>query len=251
VRRSRVWVLGSLAPLAVLGGCESIFGIGELPSPATDAGIDTGVIDTGKDSPRTDRDEGDSEAGCYQGIQFTPYPWKPPTPFGQAVCSTKQITDFITCLYDSNCTAFNSDPNKTTCLACLETNENAAEYGPFVTTAGGSLYEVNVGGCQANFDGDASATACGGQTNAYLNCLAAECSTCSDFTTEAPGGPTALCESTALNLGGACVAFNEDPGCITEFTAGVAKPCEDSMAYLTAWCGGDDAGTPADAGHHD
>jgi hypothetical protein len=272
VSRRAGWFVGLLAWAACGTGCESIFGIGDLPLP-NDSGAQNqdgavaegGLVDRGGvlpdvtspvdgpstiDSPTpadgpaaTDGSGNDSTtggdsgpSGCYAATPFTAVPWAPPSAFPDPACTSAQIAGYLACF--PSCAAFRSDPNNAACLSCVETDVSAAAHGP-VITSGGQPVEINFGGCQAHQDGNPSAGSCGNQANNANDCASVECSTCSDFASPQPGGATARCEALAFGASGSCSADQVTSSCSGELQdGGVAESCDNLGTFLASWCGG-------------
>jgi hypothetical protein len=273
VTRRAGWVAGLLAWAAFGTGCESIFGIGDLPLP-NDAGAenqDSGAAESGPqndgagladrggvlpdgpvpidsttpaDGPApTDGSGNDSTSGgdsgptgCYAATPFTPFPWAPPSAFPDPACTSAQIAGYLACF--PNCSTFRSDPNNAACMSCIETDVGAAAHGP-VITSGGVPVEVNFGGCQAHQDGNPSAGSCGNEDNNANDCANAECSACADFASPQPGGATAQCEALAFGTSGSCSADQVPASCTSELRdGGTAASCGSLGMFLGSWCGG-------------
>src|ERR1700722_18369064 len=164
-RRSR-WVFAGVLALSAglvagVTGCETVFGIGDLPFPADgglqdgpnpfdsrppgDAGGDTRVSDSGqKDAMDT------GLPTCTPTVPYTPVPWKPPTASAQPACTTTQLAAYETCFPD--CGNFRQNIANAACVACIETDELDSEHGPVITSSkNGAVVpvEVNIGGCMA------------------------------------------------------------------------------------------------------
>jgi hypothetical protein len=181
---------------------------------------------------------------CLGTDPFTPIPWAPPSPFGENVCSSAQIAAYNTCATSAtgDCSAFRASSENAGCLACIETGVGATQHGPVVTeTVDGGIVpvETNVGGCLAHFDGQTGPMSCGALTNASTDCIDAECSTCSDFTNPAQGGPTEGCYYGEVLPGEPCGGFLVTTACANEpVEGGVAPLCGSSLSdLLTSWCG--------------
>jgi hypothetical protein len=240
----------ALASLASLTGCDTIFGIGDLPFPSDGSAGDSGVGrdtsppgDGGTDTRPTDssspKDAGDAEAEagpvCTPTLAYSPVPWKPPSAFPQTACTTTQLTAYETCF--PSCENFRQDQANAACVSCIETDENAVAHGPVITSnQGGNVVpvEVNIGGCQAQLDGNSSPGCCGNQENDSRGCLSTECGTCSDFADPAPGGPAQTCEQTAT--AGTCASFVPQSTCDAELDGGVAAQCLTLATFLPLWC---------------
>jgi hypothetical protein len=180
----------------------------------------------------------DAAPACYASAAFTPWPWAPPTPFGQDACTAPQLASYIACLSSptGDCSAFHADATNATCLVCLETDINAATHGPMLTMDG-PIVSVNWGGCQAHYDGQTGAHECGEQTNDDNDCVIGECETCADFGNPAPGGPSEQCIASAQS--GTCSPYAVTAGCEAETNdGGVAAACNDIGELLAQWCGG-------------
>jgi hypothetical protein len=184
-------------------------------------------------------DAGDAGV-CYVGTAFTPFPWAPPTTFGQGACSGAQVSAYLACTNSVDCSTFRSDTTNAGCLSCLETDESAAAHGPFVTQAadgGVAVVEVNYGGCQAHYDGQTAKGCCGEQVNNANDCVDFECATCSDFANPAEYGPTFDCYYAATD-DGVCTAYRETTACGDEtLDGGSAIECTNPATFVPAWCG--------------
>jgi hypothetical protein len=196
--------------------------------------------ETGEPDAAAPPPDGGDAGSCYAGTPFTAVPWAPPKPFGQGACSSTQLSSYLACIGTGDCSAFRIDTSNATCLACLETDESASAHGPFVTHSadgGVSILEVNYGGCQAHYDGQAASGCCGEQANNFNDCWNAECSTCSDIASPAEYGPTYDCYFTSLDVG-ACTKYRETTECGYEtLDGGVALPCNDPATFVPLWCG--------------
>ena len=238
----------TVASMAGLTACESVFGIGDLPFPPdgsvgdsstpdsslpTDGGLDATDSRTEAAPPK---DAGPEAAPvCTPTLPYVPVSWKPPTVFMEPACAPAQLTAYETCF--PSCDNFRQDPANAACVSCIETDEGAVAHGPVVTSSkGGSVtpVQVNVGGCQAHFDGVVTPGSCGNQENNARGCLATECGTCSDFQDPAPGGPAQTCEQSAGV--GVCASFVPDAGCDSELDGGIAAQCGSLATFLPLWC---------------
>jgi hypothetical protein len=249
VARAR-WSLAAavtLASMASVTGCETIFGIGELPFPADGGGgdgsppLDSSMPnDGGMDSRPSEAappKEASPEAGpvCTPTLAYAPVDWKPPTAFMQPACTTGQLSAYETCFPD--CSNFRQDPANAACVSCIETDEGAVAHGPVITAdKNGSVTPVlvNVGGCQAHFDGMSTPGSCGNLEDNARGCLSTECGSCSDFQDPAPGGPAETCEASAT--AGACAPFVPGAACDGELDGGVAAQCSSLSMFLPLWC---------------
>lgn len=167
-----------------------------------------------------------SEApACYADMPFTPPPWKPPTPLHEGACTALELQRIAQCAGASDCTS-----GSATCDACAETDIGAAAYGPIITRlilGQRRFVEVNWGGCQANFDGDASAGGCGNQTNSWQSCLFEECPACTSVD---------ACIEFAAEHG--CSGSSETFACASEWSSDSGVPtCAYLQTLLTLWCG--------------
>lgn len=112
---------------------------------------------------------------------FTPPAWKPPRAAAPNTCTTDQIAAFAdACIgvEPAACraalTGFETDP----CVMCLRSVESDAQWGPYVDA--GSFYELNLLGCFALVDGDASAESCAARIDAVSWCHVYACETCDE-----------------------------------------------------------------------
>jgi len=246
--RAAVAVAAAASSVALVVGCESIFGIGSLPFPADGGGADTSepdvaVVDSGMDSSRSDADaamQTDApEVGppaCTPTVPFTQVKWAGPSAFPQSACTATQVSAYLTCF--PNCDTFRQDLANAACVSCIETDENAIVHGPVVTRGTGSQAKpvlVNVGGCLAHFDGMSAPGGCGNQEDDLLACDMAECGSCSDFSVPAMSlGPTDMCEQMAS--GGTCQADTVSPSCAAELQSGSTAACSSLAGFLPQWC---------------
>ena len=184
-------------------------------------------------------DAGDPGA-CYTAAAFKPVTWAPPTAFGQGACSAAQVAAYLACYGAGDCTAFHGDASNAACLGCLETDESAPAHGPFVTTAsdaGVTVVEVNLGGCQAHFDGKTGGGSCGQQANNANDCVNFECGGCSDFLSPSADGPTYECYYLSTETG-VCASYLETRPCGYEtLDGGAAAACTDLSSFVPSWCG--------------
>jgi hypothetical protein len=180
---------GFLVALIAFAACG-----GEIANDLTsDVHVDRGILvpDAGaKPPPReTDVDENPPDAGQRPSVcspqaipQFAPQ-WHPPTPFHQGRCLSTQIKTLVDCNFDPNvndpnCKALRLYPANQDCQACLATPVSASLYGPLVTD--GDYANLNIAGCIANVEGNASATSCGAKFDIANQCSASACRGCSD-----------------------------------------------------------------------
>jgi hypothetical protein len=95
---------------------------------------------------------------------------------------------------------------------------------------------VNFGGCIASMDMNVAVGSCGNQYNDYQECIAAECSTCSDFKSHGPGDLACIHEATIA--GGRCRPAVPSSACVDEIQAdGGASACLDARTMMNTWCG--------------
>ena len=223
---------------AVAPGDAGLDGDATVDAPASDAP----VVDSAPATP-------DSSGGaCAPNATFTPYPWKPPTPFHQAACNAQQISSYLVCFQFGDCEPFKGVAQNSGCVSCIESDVSAPAHGP-VITVGGAIQEVNFGGCQATFDGDRSATSCGATFNNLNSCLVNECGDCVDVLENGP--QFQACYRAAFAASGPCTKYDETATCRAETSAGgVAASCDAIGSFLPAWCGADvgDGGADGEGG---
>ena len=163
---------------------------------------------------------------CYADMPFTPPPWKPPTPLHEGACTALELQRIAQCAGASNCTS-----GSATCDACAETDIGAAAYGPIITRlilGQRRFVEVNWGGCQANFDGDASA---GGRLATRRTRGNPACSK-----SARRARPSMRCIEFAAEHG--CSGSSETFACASEWSSDSGVPtCAYLQTLLTLWCG--------------
>jgi hypothetical protein len=230
----------ALVAAALMCACSRA-STGALPGDAgTGDSTGTGAEDsTAADvaPPDTTPSPPDSMTGgaCAPNATFTPYPWKPPTPFHQAACNAQQVASYLSCFSFGDCAPFKGVPQNAACVACIETEVSAPAHGP-VITVGGAIQEVNFGGCQATYDGDLSSTSCGATFNDLNSCIVNECGDCLDAIENGP--QFQACTKAAFLPGGPCTRYDETPTCRAETSAGgVAAGCLAIASFLPTWCG--------------
>ncbi len=158
-------VLSSLLISLLSVGCEKIYGIGDLPLPAGEAGPPgpgPGACPIPQDTcpqvnvaalPRSGGPACAPAVGCSPKDVSTFVPsWIPPVPrLGQ--CSTAQLDTFFAACIDASadvnaCNAWGENAANKTCLGCLLTDNRAAAYGAGIVIQGvGTL--INIPGCVA------------------------------------------------------------------------------------------------------
>jgi hypothetical protein len=233
------WVV--VAAAAGLMACSSSLPAGVPRDAAADMGLESG-LDAGRDAPLRDTGTHDvtpdrSSSSCVPNSTFMPLPWEPPTRFNQGVCNAMQIQQYLQCFQIDACGMFFNIPANQACLGCIQTDVTAPAYGP-VVTSGGAIQEVNFGGCQATFDGNASGSSCGAVNNAFNACIVAECGDCEDILMDGP--MFQLCYAQAVAGGGPCAAYVETMACAAELEPDAsAGACNDLGDFIGLWCGGE------------
>ncbi len=218
---------------------------GTTPTPddgGTTPAPDGGTTSDGSPSDGTFSDnavfdatpDGSVDGGsCYQNTPFTPRPWQPPTPLHQNVCTSTQLSAYVSCLTSptGDCSAFRGDPTNAGCLSCMETDQLSSMLGP-VITSGGAPIDVNWGGCVADIDGNTGSGSCGNEIESFNDCILTECAMCFD-----QGTPPDACIAAAEGSGGQCAPYYA-PSCDSEIgDGGLADACNDFNGLLTMWCG--------------
>jgi hypothetical protein len=176
-----------------------------------------------------------------------------------AACTPAQITAYHTCLTDlsksnnpTSCQAFTgagaSAANKA-CAACIETPDNAAEYGPVILHNG--LIEPNLPGCVAIKSNDLNGTGCAAKFQAATQCRSAACATNCPVKDQASLDALSACETAAGS--GTCKDEETAASCIDALAdAGTVSDCFVGTDFDTSYdavvpifCGGAtaDAGT--------
>ena len=176
------------APAAIASGCS-----GEDPSvftpPAPDAAPppDT-TVEAGTFFPEDggvifDSSTADVTAICtpaaIPGFKAT---WKPPTMTPMA-CTDAQITAYFTACLEktstaTSCTTFLQLSGNKTCGQCLDSEESASTYGPFIWHSNRTNFTLNVAGCIANELKDVTDMGCGAAYQASIACKQASCVAC-------------------------------------------------------------------------
>lgn len=226
-----------------------------------DGGPADAAPDVKKDAspiPGDDDDAGDSAApSCSPSDQagFQPK-WHGPTP-KKAVCSDAQIKAFHSCLNDSqtnanppSCAPFtgsNVTAANKACLACIQTNDTAATYGPLVAHKG--TVELNLAGCIALTTNDLNGTGCAGKYQAASQCKNAACASCV-VTDNASFQAQQACQTAAAS--GTCATQQNDAACVEGLVDGGAAVCFEGSTFddrleplINVFCGGAE---PADGG---
>jgi len=150
---------------------------------------------------------------------YVPAPMTPPSP-PAAACSAGELSSFWSAcleqgLGSSACAAFAA--SDATCAACLVSQSTDATWGPVVKTP--QATKLNVAGCMALVQGDASETSCAQRASDEIGCEAYACDGVCPVTPDA--GESAY---------EACVQGAAAGGC---------------HAYLDAECDAADAGVSA------
>lgn len=170
---------------------------GSAPEAAADASSDTGadvVVPDGKCHPG-------STAGLPKGT------YAPPTGKDQGLCTDLQIQAYVDCKGGKTSACATLADAGTSCMSCIETDRNAAAWGPIVTSGGS--FELNEAGCGALANADATTSGCGQGLADYTECLQYTCrqqcigTEYFDCATEARG---TQCKSIVTGLKSSCTA---------------------------------------------
>jgi hypothetical protein len=145
--------LASITALVVSGGCESVYGIGDLPhGAAAVVGACTPVEMA--PVPTTGAAACASAGTCSPGAVTGTPPWVPPVArLGQ--CTPPQLDDYFSRCIDPStgtvptCTAWYQEPANARCYGCLLVNPDAEAYGAAIRIPGTTTFQINTPGCLA------------------------------------------------------------------------------------------------------
>ncbi len=160
---------------------------------ASDTGVDTAAPDT-KCHPISSA-----------GIPKTTY--APPTGGYQAACTDEQIQAYVDCNSGKTSACAGVADGGASCKSCIETDRNAAAWGPIVTSGGS--FELNEAGCGALYNADTTTSGCGQGLADYTACLQYTCrSQCfgSEYFDCATEARTTECKSFVTSLKATCTA---------------------------------------------
>lgn len=171
-------VFGTLVGSAGFVACsskeESVFDVEPSPSSTTDAGT---VDPNGSFSDEPDADAAPSSCPPSDASEFAPR-WAPPTKPDASTCMDGDIAGYWNaCLADPSakeaCAKWTAD--HASCAACIEPTNGS---GPIEWHLDRYYMTLNVGGCVALQQGDASETSCGAAYNASVQCTRSYCEGC-------------------------------------------------------------------------
>jgi hypothetical protein len=257
-RARRVATLLAWAALAT--GCESVFGIGDLPLPSDGGSQDSFVAGDGGGQVDTGGPPGDGTTPT-DGFVAIDSPTSMDGPVGDAPLDSPSAPDspppdaaddaapaacyanaaFVPVTWAPPATFPNPACNAAQIAAYLACFPNCSTFRADLTngaclgcietdvgaaahgpiiTSGGQPVEVNFGGCVAHYDGNMAAGSCGNLENNASDCASTECGTCADFGNPQTGGATDHCEATAFGAGKPCSADTVMPACANELTDG-------------------------------
>jgi hypothetical protein len=223
--------------LAALGGCQSIQGIGNLPTG------DAGTGDAGATEVATCRAVASCAAipvalanlggrACTPQVptcraqdtsSYVPAAWKPPRARPDS-CSRAQIDQFFSiCLErvdEEACTALADDPANAGCTECLESEAGEAQLGAYIFYPSGYA-QVNVAGCVALKE--PCNLACAKALQAESSCALDACHggdlDCS------VAGVRACAKSTLQGADCGCGPFSEAASCYDSLSAETRTAC--------------------------
>jgi hypothetical protein len=157
--------------------------------------------------------------------------WKPPTPFHQGKCTAAQIKLLVSCDFDTYandpaCKGALTDPANQGCQNCLATPSTASVQGPIVTD--GQYAFLNIAGCIANAEGNASTTSCGAKFEFANQCSESACSGCPD--TDLNERDACVAKAAAS----VCAAYEADADCADALLSadGPAAACMQGDTFL-------------------
>lgn len=188
------------------------------PTSGSDAGVGLGG-DAGLGGGGAGDSGGTAPLACPPApvTGFTPLPWAPPTAAHQKRCTQQQAQMVASCLMTTvgstpACDSFMTAYANGGCIQCALSSAAAPKRGPIIDD--GTGYYTNPAGCVATLDGDVSATGCGAQLEALLECESAACNACKtdqDFGACAAAADEGVCSAYAAGnhcatlYGGTCI----------------------------------------------
>jgi hypothetical protein len=221
-----LWMMSACMCIAN-AGCANAWGFGDLQhddSGANDGdaahggGSDGGMGGDGSGNGGVEggggSDGGTTSDACLPTdmTNFQPH-WVPPTQAHQGLCTQSEISNFVSaCLSSAGGTSCNQfGVSNTACYACLTVSSTASEYGPLVVYEfpGFGDDDVNVGGCIAAAQGNATGAGCAGSVAAADECQREACDICGSYSafqtcvTSATAGTCASWVQTATTCAGA------------------------------------------------
>jgi hypothetical protein len=249
---------GAFVGTLTAAGCSSS---SSNTSNPTDGGSEGGGIIHRDSGPSGDDSGGDDSSTTDGGMcpitGYMPMKWAPPSPWGQGVCTSAQVTSFVTaCLQSSStqatCSAYLNEMANQACKGCMISQVGqGSSYGPLLLFPDpknpmNAIIVLNLGGCEAHYDMMTAAGSCGNKEEDGLACGTVDCSQCA--------GDTAF-QNCIQNPPAECNQFASST-CDAEFNdGGAAANClmgSDFTSVFTnlanLWCGGGDGGGVSDAG---
>ena len=245
------------------GGTDATNDTASGEGGSTDATHDTASGEDGStDAPADTKADNSVHHVCTPDLPYTPFPWHPPSSWGQGACTQAQLDSFFAdCMTEggnvvlaapltSACTSFLANPANAACAPCLNTDTDVDAGGSTLaaTYITSTLFPVthvvaNFGGCIAHEDGNSAAGGCGEIITDNTFCTTSECKDCDDISTHGPH--TQACGTASTNAGAPCHAYDAQ-SCLGEvFDGGVASTCgptADFTQWIRAWCGSPDGG---------
>ena len=133
--------------------------------------------------------------------------YAPPTGANQGLCTDLQIQAYVDCKSGKASACAELADGGTSCKSCIETDRNAAAWGPIVTSGGS--FELNEAGCGALASSDTTTTGCGQGLADYTECLQYTCrAQCigSEYFDCATEARSTECKSIVTGLKSTCTA---------------------------------------------
>jgi len=163
-----------------------------------------------------------------------PAAFKAPGAAAPTACSGADIDKLVEAFNGSNgdwkVTADAVTAQNAACATCVFTDEAGTNWGPVVTTEGGTKGRWNNPGCWAVVGGS---EACGSTFNNYADCGNKMCSTCTD-------DPSAsACFRKVASNAQQCGQYNVNGACGGQAGA-VNNACKNPLNFVVTQCGGAD-----------
>ncbi len=120
--------------------------------------------------------------GPVDTTAFSARPYSPPSGKHQALCTTPNLTDYVSCITGvdkTKCAQFGGTGAAAGCGKCIETGATDAKWGPLVSPDG-KVLNFNVPGC---LDLVVPGNKCGASLDASYGCQDFSCSACDKTTT--------------------------------------------------------------------
>lgn len=183
--------------------------------------------------------------------------WVPPTPWYQNKCTRNEVAELAYYCFDSDpklpaCTTFLAQ--HPACTACALTKDSDPAWGPIVFFGNDIYRELNLVGCVANAEGDASASSCAAAFGLYADCARRACVGCTpvvdpqgvDFSIcKDSKAVSSFCLSQSKQVASKCASLYGSPS--PENPTNVCKDHASIRDYVTMWCGAPPASTDAGA----